>query len=227
MGPSWVRSASKRVVARASCCRRCQATGCPRVTSRGSCFRAFRLCAELDVFSLHTGAWVAARDREKLEKLCRCAAWLAVAESRLAALAVAYTLKKRWREGCLGCACAGGGVLWLDAVYGWEPGRSAPLFAEQREVTDGDVRQLVALIRDRVPGPLLLSPISRKLAPGTILRDRDERLAVMPKEAVRSAQPQPSAVVLQDGERQRRDAGLLLHFGECLAVISIHGRVLA
>jgi len=29
------------------------------------------LCAAMDGFSLHAGAWVSARDREKLEKLCR------------------------------------------------------------------------------------------------------------------------------------------------------------
>jgi Putative transposase len=32
------------------------------------------LCAEMDGFSLHAGAWVSARDREKLEKPCRYAA---------------------------------------------------------------------------------------------------------------------------------------------------------
>ncbi len=32
------------------------------------------LCAEMDGFSLHAGAWVAARDPEKLVKLCRYAA---------------------------------------------------------------------------------------------------------------------------------------------------------
>ncbi|MFN6193179.1 MAG: transposase [Planctomycetota bacterium] len=41
-------------------------------------------------------------------------------------------------------------VLWLDGVYGWEPGRGAPVFAEQREVTDADVQKLVSRIRDRV-----------------------------------------------------------------------------
>ncbi len=45
------------------------------------------LCASGDGFSLHAGAWVAARDREKLEKLCRYAARPAVAESRLVELA--------------------------------------------------------------------------------------------------------------------------------------------
>ena len=40
-------------------------------------------------------------------------------------------------------------VLWLDGVYGWEPGRT-PVFAEQREVTDADVQQLVSRIRERV-----------------------------------------------------------------------------
>lgn len=52
--------------------------------------------------SLHAGAWVGARDREKLETLCRYAARPAVAESRLLELAdgrIAYTLKKRWKDG--------------------------------------------------------------------------------------------------------------------------------
>jgi len=60
------------------------------------------LCAELDGFSLHAGAWVSARDREKLEKLCRYAARPAVAESRLVELAdgrIGYSLKKRWQDG--------------------------------------------------------------------------------------------------------------------------------
>ena len=41
-------------------------------------------------------------------------------------------------------------VLWLDGVYGWEPGQGAPVFAEQREVTDADVQQLVQRIGERV-----------------------------------------------------------------------------
>ena len=60
------------------------------------------LCAEIEGFSLHADAWVAARDRESLERLCRYAARPAVAESRLAELAdgrIAYSLKKRWRDG--------------------------------------------------------------------------------------------------------------------------------
>jgi hypothetical protein len=60
------------------------------------------LCAEVDGFSLHAGAWVSARDREKLEKLCRYAARPAVAESRLVELSdgrIGYSLKKRWRDG--------------------------------------------------------------------------------------------------------------------------------
>ncbi len=60
------------------------------------------LCAEIEGFSLHAGAWVSARDREKLEKLCRYAARPAVAESRLVELAdgrIGYALKKRWRDG--------------------------------------------------------------------------------------------------------------------------------
>jgi Putative transposase len=60
------------------------------------------LCVEVDGFSLHAGAWVSARDREKLEKLCRYAARPAVAESRLVELSdgrIGYSLKKRWRDG--------------------------------------------------------------------------------------------------------------------------------
>jgi hypothetical protein len=56
----------------------------------------------MDGFSLHAGAWVSARDREKLEKLCRYAARPAVAESRLVELSdgrIGYSLKKRWRDG--------------------------------------------------------------------------------------------------------------------------------
>ena len=60
------------------------------------------LCAVMDGFSLHAGAWVSARDREKLEKVCRYAARPAVAESRLVELSdgrIGYSLKKRWRDG--------------------------------------------------------------------------------------------------------------------------------
>jgi hypothetical protein len=60
------------------------------------------LCASIDGFSLHAGAWVSARDREKLEKLCRYAARPAVAESRLVELSdgrIGYALKRRWRDG--------------------------------------------------------------------------------------------------------------------------------
>jgi len=48
----------------------------------------------------------------------------------------------------------------------------------------------------------------------------------MPKEAVRSAQPQPSAVVFQDGESERRDFVLLLQLRECVAVVSVQRRSL-
>ncbi|MBL8724363.1 MAG: transposase [Planctomycetes bacterium] len=60
------------------------------------------LCAESGGFSLHAGAWVAARDRERLAKLCRYAGRPAVAESRLVELGggrIGYALKKRWRDG--------------------------------------------------------------------------------------------------------------------------------
>jgi hypothetical protein len=60
------------------------------------------LCAEMEGFSLHAGTWVGPRDREGLEKLCRYAARPAVAESRLSELPdgrIAYSLKKRWKDG--------------------------------------------------------------------------------------------------------------------------------
>ena len=60
------------------------------------------LCAEVEGFSLHAGAWVGPRDREGLEKVCRYAARPAVAESRLTELPdgrIAYSLKKRWKDG--------------------------------------------------------------------------------------------------------------------------------
>ena len=41
-------------------------------------------------------------------------------------------------------------VLWLDGVYGWEPGRGQSVFHVQRDVSDRDVQQLVQRIRDRV-----------------------------------------------------------------------------
>ncbi|MBL8727933.1 MAG: transposase [Planctomycetes bacterium] len=51
---------------------------------------------------LLTALWGAARDRERLEKLCRYAGRPAIAELRLRLLAdgrVAYSLKKRWQDG--------------------------------------------------------------------------------------------------------------------------------
>jgi len=60
------------------------------------------LCAELDGFSLHANTWVAPRDRERLEALCRYAARPAVSESRLAELPdgrIGYALKRRFADG--------------------------------------------------------------------------------------------------------------------------------
>lgn len=70
--------------------------------SRSEPFVKRPLCADVDGFSLHAGVWVAARDRERLEKLCRYAGRPAIAESRLRLLPdgrVAYSLKKRWQDG--------------------------------------------------------------------------------------------------------------------------------
>lgn len=60
------------------------------------------LCADIDGFSLHAGVRVEGRDRARLEHLCRYAGRPAVAESRLSLLPdgrVAYSLKKRWKDG--------------------------------------------------------------------------------------------------------------------------------
>jgi hypothetical protein len=60
------------------------------------------LCAVCDEFSLHAAVVVTGRDRERLERLCRYAGRHAVAESRLRELPdgrIAYSLKKRWKDG--------------------------------------------------------------------------------------------------------------------------------
>jgi len=60
------------------------------------------LCADMDGFSLHAAVRVEARDRDRLEHLCRYAGRPAIAESRLSLLPdgrVAYSLKKRWKDG--------------------------------------------------------------------------------------------------------------------------------
>ena len=60
------------------------------------------LCAALDGFSLHANAWVAPRDRERLEALCRYAARPAVSESRLPELPdgrIGYALKRHFSGG--------------------------------------------------------------------------------------------------------------------------------
>jgi hypothetical protein len=60
------------------------------------------LCADLDGFSLHAAVRVAAGNRKQLEHLCRYAGRPAIAESRLRLLPdgrIAYSLKKRWKDG--------------------------------------------------------------------------------------------------------------------------------
>ncbi|MFO0418741.1 MAG: transposase [Planctomycetota bacterium] len=70
------------------------------------------LCAEMDGFSLHANTWVAPRDRERLEALCRYAAHPAVSESRLAELPdgrIGYSRKRRWAVAArVQCARAAG-----------------------------------------------------------------------------------------------------------------------
>ncbi|MFT4843432.1 MAG: hypothetical protein ACI90M_003911, partial [Candidatus Azotimanducaceae bacterium] len=60
------------------------------------------LCADLEGFSLHAAVRVAAGNRRQLEHLCRYAGRPAIAESRLRLLPdgrVAYSLKRRWKDG--------------------------------------------------------------------------------------------------------------------------------
>jgi hypothetical protein len=70
--------------------------------SRSEPFVKGPLCADVDGFSLHAAVRVEARDRERLEKLCRYASRPAIAESRLRLLPdgrVGYSLKKGWKDG--------------------------------------------------------------------------------------------------------------------------------
>jgi hypothetical protein len=70
--------------------------------TRNEPFAKGPLCAEVDGFSLHAAVRVAGRDRDRLEHLCRYAGRAAIAENRLALLPdgrVAYSLKKRWKDG--------------------------------------------------------------------------------------------------------------------------------
>jgi hypothetical protein len=72
------------------------------------------LCAALDGFSLHANTWVAPRDRERLEALCRYAARPAVSESRLAELPdgrIGYALKRRFADGTTAVVGRGGGAV--------------------------------------------------------------------------------------------------------------------
>ena len=60
------------------------------------------LCADVDGFSLHAAVRVEARDRDRLEHPCGYAGRAAIAENRLSELPdgrVAYSLKKRWKDG--------------------------------------------------------------------------------------------------------------------------------
>ena len=70
--------------------------------TRNEPFAKGPLCAEVDGFSLHAAVRVAGRDRDRLEHLCRYAGRAAIAENRLTLLPdgrVAYSLKKRWKDG--------------------------------------------------------------------------------------------------------------------------------
>lgn len=70
--------------------------------TRNEPFAKGPLCAELDGYSLHAAVRVEARDRDRLEHLCRYAGRPAIAAGRLVELAdgrVGYVLKRRWRDG--------------------------------------------------------------------------------------------------------------------------------
>ena len=60
------------------------------------------LCINIAGLGLHAGVALPARDRQRLERLCRYVARPAIAASRLSALddgRLLYQLKKRWRDG--------------------------------------------------------------------------------------------------------------------------------
>ncbi len=64
--------------------------------------RSSPLCANIAGLGLHAGVALPARDRQRLERLCRDVARPAIAASRLSALddgRLLYQLKKRWRDG--------------------------------------------------------------------------------------------------------------------------------
>ncbi|MBZ0154208.1 MAG: transposase, partial [Planctomycetes bacterium] len=70
--------------------------------TRNEPFAKGPLRAELDGYSLHAAVRVEGRDRDRLEHLCRYAGRPAIAAERLVDLEdgrVAYTLKRRWRDG--------------------------------------------------------------------------------------------------------------------------------
>ncbi len=63
-------------------------------------------CAAVAGFSVHAGVCVPARDRVRLERLCRYAGRPPVATERLSMLPdgrLLYRLKRRWRDGNLAC----------------------------------------------------------------------------------------------------------------------------
>jgi len=64
--------------------------------------RSGPLCTSIDRVSLHANVSVPARDRRRLEKLCRYVARPPVATQRLSQLndgRLLYKLKHRWRDG--------------------------------------------------------------------------------------------------------------------------------
>jgi hypothetical protein len=76
----------------------------------------------LDGFSLQANTWVAPRDRERLETLCRYAARPAVSESRLAELPdgrIGYALKRRYRDGTTAVVMTN--EVWMERLCALAP----------------------------------------------------------------------------------------------------------
>ncbi|MFN9945219.1 MAG: transposase [Planctomycetota bacterium] len=76
----------------------------------------------MEGFSLHANTWVAPRDRDRLEALCRYAARPAVSESRLAELPngrIGYARKRRFADG----TTAGGmsNAVWTERLCALVP----------------------------------------------------------------------------------------------------------
>jgi hypothetical protein len=101
LGPVYAASLQTRIETGRRRGRRVMRLG-DRVEVEEVAFAGGERCASLEGFSLHANVAVAARDRARLERLCRYVGRPAIATERLSELPdgrVAYALRRRWRDG--------------------------------------------------------------------------------------------------------------------------------